>query len=279
MFTVRCLVDNNTSDAVSLQAEHGVAFIIETPSGQVLFDTGQSGDVLMHNAAQLGLDLRQMDALVLSHAHYDHTGGLKAFLQYSRPGLPLYAHPDLFRERYAVKNGQQRSIGLAMAQTDLAKRTSLHLSVEPVDVLSHIWTTGEITLRTEFEGRSPHHYIRSNGCWLPDPYRDDMALIMDMVSGLVVVCGCCHAGLLNTLAHVQHIFNKEIVAIVGGIHLAHLDADTLEHTVSMIRSLSVGRLPCLYLNHCTGERALAALAQAFGKKVNPCPAGTVLMFE
>jgi 7,8-dihydropterin-6-yl-methyl-4-(beta-D-ribofuranosyl)aminobenzene 5'-phosphate synthase len=80
MFTLRCLVDNNTVDAASLQAEHGVAFAIGTPSGQILFDTGQSGDVLTHNAAHLGVDLGQMDALALSHAHYDHTGAVSQSL-------------------------------------------------------------------------------------------------------------------------------------------------------------------------------------------------------
>ena len=104
-------------------------------------------------------------------------------------------------------------------------------------------------------------------------------LVLEAQSGLIVVCGCCHAGLLNTLAHVRLVFNKEISAIVGGAHLANVDADTLEHAISVIRSTSAGRLPNLYLNHCTGERALAALAQAFREKVNSCPAGTMLRFN
>jgi 7,8-dihydropterin-6-yl-methyl-4-(beta-D-ribofuranosyl)aminobenzene 5'-phosphate synthase len=279
MFTIRCLVDNNTLDAASFRSEHGVAFAIETPDGQILFDTGQSGDVLVHNAAQMGFDLRQVDALALSHAHYDHTGGLKTFLQHSRPGLPVYAHPDLFRARFAIKDGQPRSIGLCITQADLARHTVLHLSVEPVEILRQLWTTGEITARTEFEGRSSHHYIRENNGWLPDPYRDDMALTLEAQSGLIVVCGCCHAGLLNTLAHVQRVFNKDIAAIVGGAHLANVDADTIEHAITILHSTSAGHLPDLYLNHCTGERATAILTQTLGKKVHPCPAGTVLIFD
>lgn len=279
MFTLRCLVDNNTLEATSFQSEHGVAFAIETPGGCILFDTGQSGDVLLHNAVQMGLDLRRVDALALSHAHYDHTGGLGAFLQHSRPGLPLYAHPDLLRERYAIKDGQARSIGLRMAQADLAQRVALHLSTEPVEILRCAWTSGEIAARTEFEGRSSHHYIRVDERWLPDPYRDDMALILQAPSGLVVVCGCCHAGLLNTLAHVRRIFPREIVAIVGGAHLVSVDADTLEHAIAVLSATSAGRVPDLYLNHCTGERAYATLLQTFGGKVHPCPAGTVLTFD
>jgi 7,8-dihydropterin-6-yl-methyl-4-(beta-D-ribofuranosyl)aminobenzene 5'-phosphate synthase len=279
MFTLHCLVDDNTSDSASFQAEHGLAFAIKGPTGQILFDTGQSGTALVHNAEQLDLDLGQMDALVFSHAHYDHTGGLEAFLQKSRPGLPLYAHPDLFRPRYAIKDGQARSIGLRIAQDDLAKHTNLNLSIEPSQILPEVWTTGEITPRTEFEGRSSHHYIKTNKGWQPDPYRDDMALILEAQSGLIVVCGCCHAGLLNTLAHVRHMINKKIVAIVGGAHLANVDAETLEHAITILRATSSGEIPYLYLNHCTGERALAALSQAFGGKVHPCPAGTVLNLD
>jgi 7,8-dihydropterin-6-yl-methyl-4-(beta-D-ribofuranosyl)aminobenzene 5'-phosphate synthase len=278
MFTIRCLIDDKTLDASVFIAEHGVAFAIETPTGRILFDTGQSGNGLVHNAAQFSLDLHQMDALALSHAHYDHTGGLGIFLQYSRPGLPLYAHPDLFRERYAIKNGQTKSISMRMSHDELSKHMIMNLSAEPSQILPGVWTTGEITPRAEFEGRSPHHYIQTDNVMLPDPYRDDMALILEAKSGLILLCGCCHAGLLNTLAHVRSVFDKEIAAIVGGAHLANVDAETLEYTITILRATSTREIPYLYLNHCTGERALVAFSQAFGQKIRSCPAGTVLMF-
>lgn len=279
MFTLRCLVDNKSLDAARFKAEHGVAFAIETSAGWILFDTGQSGTVMVHNAAQMGIDLMKIDALVLSHAHYDHTGGLEAFLKISRPGLHLYAHPDIFRERFSIRDGQTRRIGLRMAQADLAQRAILRLSVEPKQILPGVWTTGEITNRAEFEGRSAHHYIHSGSDWLPDPYRDDMALILESHSGLVVICGCCHAGLLNTLAQVRHMFDREVVAIVGGSHLVFVDDDSLEHVVDVLSLTCVDGLPYLYLNHCTSERALDVLSRALGDKVNPCPAGMVLRFD
>lgn len=280
MFKLTCLVDNNSLNPTLFKAEHGVAFVIETPAGKILFDTGQSGKVLVHNATGLGIDLRQIDALALSHAHYDHTGGLEALLQLSQPGMPVYAHPDIFCARYSVKDGQARSIGLHMSQSALAQRTTLNLSTEPCQILPGVWTTGEITPRTEFEGRSAHHYIKTNQGWRPDPYRDDMALVLDTPAGLVLICGCCHAGLLNTLAHIQRVFaNQEVTAIVGGTHLAGVGPAMLGQAIDVLRASRTGQQPELYLNHCTGENALAALAQAFGEKVHPCPAGTVLRFE
>jgi 7,8-dihydropterin-6-yl-methyl-4-(beta-D-ribofuranosyl)aminobenzene 5'-phosphate synthase len=278
MFTIRCLVDNTTIDVTRFQTEHGLAFSIESSTGGILFDTGQSGSVLLHNAAQIGLDLSQVDALALSHAHYDHTGGLEAFLQKSRPGLSLYAHPDVFRARFAIKDAQVRSLGLSMSQDDLAKNITLRLSSKPAQILPGIWTTGEITGRAEFEGRSAHHFIQADQGWQPDPYLDDMSLVLEAQSGLILVCGCCHAGLLNTLAHVRRVFNQEVAVIMGGAHLANISMDTLEHTINILRATSQVEVPSLYLNHCTGDRALAALSSAFSRKVRSCPAGTVLKF-
>ena len=279
MIILRCIVDNTVLRGSALWGEHGVAFWIEAPDGSLLFDTGQSGDVLVHNSKLMGIDFGCCDALALSHAHYDHTGGLERFFGLSRPGIPLYASPDLFRERYVLIDGQARSIGLRLSKVDVARRMHLHLSTEPMEILPGVWTTGEISERLDFEGRSPQHHIRVGETWQPDPYQDDLSLVLQTSLGLVVVCGCCHAGLLNTLAHIRRSFSQPLRAIVGGTHLAAAGPEALGHVVAELSERCEGRVPDLYLNHCTGERALAVLAQVFGEKVNPCPAGTVLMFD
>jgi len=279
MIILRCIVDNTVLRGSAVWGEHGVAFWIETPDGVLLFDTGQSGDVLVHNAKLMGIDFGCCDALALSHAHYDHTGGLERFFGLSRPGIPLYASPDLFRERYVLIDGQARSIGLQLSQVNVSHRTHLYLSAEPQEILPGVWTTGGISERLDFEGRSPQHHIRVGDTWQPDPYQDDLSLVLQTSQGLVVVCGCCHAGLLNTLAHIRHSFSQPLRAIVGGTHLAAAGPEALGHVVAELRERCEDHVPDLYLNHCTGERAHAALAQAFGEKVNPCPAGKVLMFD
>jgi 7,8-dihydropterin-6-yl-methyl-4-(beta-D-ribofuranosyl)aminobenzene 5'-phosphate synthase len=263
----------------ALWGEHGVSFYIETPAGRVLFDVGQSGVVLAHNAAQMDVELKHVDALALSHAHNDHTGGLEKFFALARRKVPLHANPDLFRERYSIKKDYQRSIGPTLSKDQLAQQANLQLNAEPVQVVAGVWTTGEIRDRSEFQGSSPNLYIREDGGWTPDPYRDDLSLVIEANSGLVVVCGCCHAGLLNTLAHVRRVFSRDILAVVGGTHLVSAKDETLSHAIEVLGEFCGGEIPRLYPNHCTGEHAFFALQQAYGDKVQPCPAGTVLTFD
>ncbi len=275
---ITCIVDNAVRFGSRLWGEHGLAFLIETEAGRVLFDTGQSGAVLLHNLTVLGVDPATIDALAISHAHYDHTGGLPALLERTRIGLPLYANPDLFRERFVRRGERVEPIGLPLAREVLEARTVLHLNATPQQILPRVWTTGEIALRPEPVGGSSHHLVREGGGWAPDTYQDDMALVVETDAGLLLLCGCCHAGLLNTLAHVQHVFERPIVTVAGGTHLVSASADHLRRVGQVLVEMkSVQRV---YLNHCSGETALFSLSLMLVPDiVYPCPGGTVLGFR
>lgn len=276
MIQVRCLVENSAKHSTPLWGEHGLAWHIQTPHGQFLFDTGQSGDVLLHNAVLFGLDLAQIDALAISHAHYDHTGGLSKVLEGTRPGIPLHAHADLFRERFSKQGDAYKSIGLRSSRAALESHVELRLSTEPVEILPGVWTTGEITERATFEGRSPSHLIRAGEGWRPDPYRDDLSLVLQTAAGLVVLLGCGHAGLLNILAQVRAQFEGDIIAIAGGTHLTSATGPLLQQVVETLAA-TYGT-PAIYPNHCSGYHAWMTLTAAFGDRVQPCPVGTELTF-
>lgn len=276
MVQVTCVVDNAARRSSGFWGEHGVAFWVETDDGRVLFDTGQSGDVLRHNAALLGLDLAAADALVLSHAHYDHTGGISALLPGVREGLPLYGNGALLQPRYSERPDGLEPIGFRPVDRAALEAFDLRLSDAPQEVLPGVWTSGAIVERPYFEGRSPQHCAEVAGAIVPDPYADDLSMVLETDDGVVVLCGCCHAGLLNTLAHVRAHFDCPVRAIIGGTHLARATDADLAQAVAVLRDEYA--TPALYPNHCSGERAYGALARAFGEGVQPCPAGTVLAF-
>ena len=232
---VQCLVDNSVQPSSSFRGEHGLSFLVDSDDGhRLLFDTGASGAVLLHNLDRAGVEIGTIDAVVLSHSHPDHTGGLPALLE-RLPGLPVHAHPEILRPRYSEKDGVKTLKALPSSPDALKQQAALRLSESPEQVFPGVWTSGEIKERSEPEGRSPHHLVRDDENWLPDPYRDDLSLVLETRAGLAVVCGCCHAGLLNTITHERHHFGEGPVAVVGGTHLVDAGPEQLADTVDRLR--------------------------------------------
>ena len=274
---VTCVVDDAVQRSSPFWGEHGLAFLIEADGLRVLFDTGQSGTVLQHNLQLLKIEPAELDALAISHGHYDHTGGLPALLKQMRPGTPLYASPELFRGRFSQRDGEIDDVGLSLSHEELAGQMSLVLSAEPQEIITGVWTTGEITERPHPQGSSPYHLMRQGDTLVADTYQDDMALVLRNGDNLMLLCGCCHAGLLNTLAHVERAFEGRIVVVAGGLHLTSASAEELQHIGQVLAAMP--GLQRVYPNHCSGEAAFVALTQILGPSVvRACPGGTALAF-
>lgn len=267
---ITCVVNDVALENEGMKSEHGLSFWIETDAGNVLFDTGQTSNVLAHNLNALGLDISQIDAIALSHAHMDHTGGLE-WLVKEKDKMPVYAHPDIFRSRYSRKKGQYESKGIPLNREFVARHTDLHLSEKTEEILPGLWTTGEIYERSEMEGRSAQHFIKEGNDYISDPYKDDLSLVLDGPKGLILICGCCHAGLLNTLVQVKQNFKKPLLAVIGGTHLLTLDGPSLRHVINVLADQFPNML--YFLNHCTGEHAIKELKTVFGECVSAFPAG------
>jgi 7,8-dihydropterin-6-yl-methyl-4-(beta-D-ribofuranosyl)aminobenzene 5'-phosphate synthase len=275
---VICLVDNAVQRSSHFWGEHGLSFLIEVGEKRILFDTGLSGTVLLHNLEVLGIEPATIYAIVLSHAHNDHAGGLSKLMETVQLGIPLYAHTDIFRERYSKKGEKVLNKAFSITRQAIEAQFDLRLHDKPLEVIPGVWTTGGIIERPEPEGRSPDHLMREGDDLVPDAYRDDMALVLRMSGRLMVLCGCCHAGLLNTLAHVGRIFNSSIAFIAGGLHLTTSNDQQLRHVAEVLSRQS--GLQGVYPGHCTGEAAFVALAHVLGPSVvKACPAGTELDLE
>ncbi|MGQ9779718.1 MAG: MBL fold metallo-hydrolase [Bacillota bacterium] len=257
-------------------AEHGLALLVETPSYKVLFDTGQSGTVLLHNTAEIGINLEDLDAVVLSHGHYDHVNGLPALLARTGP-LDVYAHPGVFAAKYAAgREGEApRKIGPSYAKESIrAAGARLHLENGPVRLAEEIFLTGEIPSSTEFEEVPRGFLLEREGDLVTDFLLDEQAMAVRTEAGFVVLLGCGHPGVINAIKYC-HRLAGQVVAVVGGLHLEAVPVERLQLTIHSLLNLGVKRIVPL---HCTGLKARAAMAFQLGEAFLGAGAGDVIYF-
>jgi 7,8-dihydropterin-6-yl-methyl-4-(beta-D-ribofuranosyl)aminobenzene 5'-phosphate synthase len=258
-------LSENTAGMGDLLAEWGLSLLVETDEVKILLDTGTSATAV-HNSDSLGIDLTKIDKIVLSHGHSDHTGGLRDVLRRIKKDVDIIAHPDIWQIKYDRREGKpERYIGIPFQQTALESLGARFLlSREPVKLSNNIWTTGEIPMVTDFEAVDPKLFVKENSSWKPDPVMDDRGLVIKTSEGLVVILGCAHRGMINTIYHAREITGvSSIYGVIGGSHLISASEEHLWQTINTLRELDVKKLA---LCHCTDLPAISVLAQEFGER-------------
>ena len=268
-------LSENTAGMDGFLGEWGLSILVESDKAKVLFDTGQSVSTV-HNARLLGINLSQIDKIVLSHGHFDHTGGLRQVLSEIGREIEVIAHPDIWQAKYDTsESGESRYIGIPFSRRELESLgAKFRLTAEPVAINDYIMTSGEVPMVTDYEEIEPSLVVKESGGFKPDIFRDDQALIIKTPPGLVVILGCAHRGIINTLYHARKLIGvKKIDTVIGGCHLMNASEERIWRTVAALKELGVGRLGAC---HCTGMAASVIMAQEFGDRFLLSNAGTVL---
>ena len=271
-------LSENTAPRAGLLAEHGLSILIETDTVNILLDTGQSTSV-SKNADNLGADLSKIDKIVLSHGHHDHTGGLRQVLRKMRKEVEIIAHPDIWSAKYARRQSQEaRYCGIPFQRQELENLGArFNLTTKPVKITDNIMTTGEIPMVTDFEQIDPYLFVKEDADFKPDKLLDDQALIVNTESGLVVILGCAHHGIINTLYHAQELTGlKQIHMVLGGCHLIGTTEERIWLTIATLRDLGVQRIG---VSHCTSLPAAVIMAHEFGDSFFFNNAGTQIELD
>ncbi|MEG0574344.1 MAG: MBL fold metallo-hydrolase [Erysipelotrichaceae bacterium] len=248
---LRVLVDNHTYVDQYYLGEPAVSYYIEDEGVKILFDVGYS-DAFLRNAESMGIDLDDLDMLVISHGHKDHTGGLIDFFHDEVKDIELVAHPDAFRSVY---DGDEL-ISSPMNLEELEQFCTLKLSKEPVKLTEHLWFLGEIPQLVDFEARTANGTHKDGSL---DYNQDDSALVYDGDDGLYIICGCAHSGICNICEYAKQVCgNMRIQGILGGFHLFAVDKRVKKTIDYLARSYVEELYPC----HCTSFAVRSLIHQS-----------------
>ncbi len=267
------LCENSVFHRPGALAEHGLSIFMETDHGNYLLDTGQ-GKTIINNALVLGIDLRTVRGVIMSHHHFDHTGGIAPVLNLTG-AVDIFAHPDLFKESYKIGDKRPRYIGVPYARAFLeGMGTEFSFSREFRQIVPGLWLTGEVPRRTDYERGDESLAVKSEGGYVKDDLSDDQSVIVETDRGLLVILGCCHSGIINTLSYiVEKMGQSHLHAVIGGTHLGPVSDEQRDKSLDALRTFDIERIG---VSHCTGLKTASRLAAAFGDRFFFCNVGTVV---
>jgi len=259
-------------------AQHGISFLIEVEDNgihkRILFDTGSYAEPILFNMKLLGIDPKTIDTIVLSHNHFDHTGGLIGILKHIKKNIPIIAHQNIFKTSFAVEPAF-----LYAGMPPKVKREAEDLGAiwiltrDPLKLASMITTTGEVTKRRDFEKTSIGLYEIRDGRIIQDPLEDEISLVITTPKGLVVITGCSHPGIISIIETATTLTGiKQVRAVIGGLHLINASKERIERTVQLLAELSLN----VYAGHCTGLKAEALIQMKLGEKFEKLHAGKTI---
>lgn len=274
------LVDNRTHSK-SLETEHGLSLYIETDDNQkILYDTGQS-DLFMQNAQKLGVPLNEVDMVVISHGHYDHIGGLLAFLKFNKTAKVYMNATILDYQYFSVKNSVKKMNGFSSELIEYSERFVL---IEKNTSFNNLWFLTDIDHKFEKPKGNSILYRQKDGVEELDKFSHELILVVNTAKGLCLFTGCGHNGVLNIVSTVQNVLpERKIYCVYGGFHLIDgkdfVEVETTDE-LNRISNELINLLPTtqFYTGHCTGEKAIKVLSEKMGESLNSFFVGKEVLF-
>ncbi len=259
--------------------EHGLSILIESvdqePTVRLLMDTGQSG-IFYDNAAKMGISLEDLSALLLSHAHYDHAGGVKRLIE-KETVRKMYVGKDFFQGKYyQKKDGTMKDIGIAFSREELEKKgiSVCEIKEDMKMIFSGVTIYRNFDRTVGYEQLNPRFFIKKEE-YTKDSFTDEIAVALDTEKGLVVIVGCSHPGIMNILRTIEKRSGKKICGVVGGTHLMEADEERLGKTIADLKEMNINFIA---VSHCTGEDNLETIKENFGEKFIFNCTGNVIRF-
>ncbi|MEN6348490.1 MAG: MBL fold metallo-hydrolase [Syntrophomonas sp.] len=270
------IVVENTTPVPLLTGEYGFSALITVGDLKILFDTG-SADALFKNSRVMGIKLEEIENLVISHGHFDHSTALLPLLNnYGKK--KIFTHSQIFSNRFFVNpRGHEKGIGVPFTKQEILDAGAEFIFTDRFsEIFPAVYLSGEIPRKNDFEDTGGNFKIKSGNEMIEDTIVDDMALIIDHPDGLIIISGCAHAGVINTIKHAQRMTARsQVLAFIGGTHLINAGEERITNTVASLKELDVGKI---VVCHCTGFHAAARLYNELGPRVIKGETGMVFQF-
>lgn len=262
LLKITCVVDNTANFGTEYYSEHGLSFIIEYDNYKILFDTGRTPEVLKRNMELLN-GFENLRYVVLSHGHEDHTGGLQYTADNS--SATILINENALLPKYVMTDGSMRFVGTKIGER--TKKAGAESKIEYVEKITKIDTDvfifGGIHMENDFEKISPSFLVEKNGKFSRDNFEDEQVLVFRTSKGLVILSGCAHRGIVNTLTSVAEYFKEDIYAVIGGTHLITAEDNRLNRTVEELVKFQPKHL---MFGHCNGFDANCRFKKEFADK-------------
>lgn len=277
--TINILAEDSIIFDTPFMGRFGLSMLLELKTESlekhIIYDTNSAAAPILHNLNIMSKSLDMVTTIFLSHCHYDHTDGLTGILEAIGHPIPVIAHPEIFRPCFEINPDGIRHIGIVgQSREDLEQKGAVFtLTQAPLNLMTGVTTSGEIERVTEFEVLEDLYTI-VDGEVIQDHERDDAAVILNFEEGLVIITGCCHAGVVNTMMHAKKITGVDkIHAVVGGLHFMDASEEKIEKSIEALHEAD-----WVFAGHCTGFDGLRRLSNALGDRFARIHTGSLIQF-